>query len=192
MTGWRLIKACKRNSNNFLLLQHPSLKNPSHFTSPSPSIVSDLWGVLCLLQMMIIPSFGTWQSWVRQHMSVVPAFGRLRQELQELKASLGYLLRPCLRKQNTWQCTYTIFPRVQLKGSLETSAMNSEVFLRHQFICCGPENKSGVSQMLAKCSTTELCFRAPPCLKKQFSIQKRMAEVVFAWCSHGPCIEFSL
>lgn len=40
--------------------------------------------------------------------------------------------------------------------------MNSGVFLRHQFICCGPENKSGVSQMLAKCSTTELCFRAHP------------------------------
>lgn len=41
--------------------------------------------------------------------------------------------------------------------------MNSGVFLRHQFICCGPENKSGVSQILAKCSTTELCSRAHPC-----------------------------
>lgn len=76
-----------------------------------PSIISDLWGVLCLLQMMIIPMTGTWQSWELGNTCAVLAFGRLRQELQELKASLGYLTRPCLRKQNTWQCTYTIFPR---------------------------------------------------------------------------------
>jgi hypothetical protein len=31
--------------------------------------------------------------------SVIPALGRLWQEDQEMEASLGYLARPCLKKQ---------------------------------------------------------------------------------------------
>jgi hypothetical protein len=34
------------------------------------------------------------------HMAIIPALGRLRQEDHEFKASLGCLVRPCLKKSN--------------------------------------------------------------------------------------------
>jgi hypothetical protein len=33
-------------------------------------------------------------------MSVIPALGKLRQEGLECKASLEYIVRPCVKKQN--------------------------------------------------------------------------------------------
>jgi hypothetical protein len=33
-------------------------------------------------------------------MSIIPAFGRVRQEDQEFKASLGFIVRPPSQKQN--------------------------------------------------------------------------------------------
>lgn len=111
VTGWRLIKACKRNSNNFLLFSiphrriFPILQAQAH---PLSQIFGEYYAY-----------YKWWLYLVWEHdraeygntcLSAVLAFGSLRQELQELKASLGYLLRPCLRKQNTWQCTYPIFP----------------------------------------------------------------------------------
>jgi hypothetical protein len=45
----------------------------------------------------------------------IPAFGRLRQEDLKFKASLSYIVRPCLKqrekkkkKKNSWKLTFTI------------------------------------------------------------------------------------
>jgi hypothetical protein len=37
--------------------------------------------------------------WAWWHMLAIPVFGRLRQDDQEFQASLGYLIRTCLKKR---------------------------------------------------------------------------------------------
>jgi hypothetical protein len=54
-------------------------------------------------------------------MLVIPALGRLQQENNEFKVSLGYIVRPCLKKiyQNVSiypkQCQFTLKNRKTLK-----------------------------------------------------------------------------
>jgi hypothetical protein len=39
------------------------------------------------------------------HMPVIPVLSRLRQEVYEFKANMGYLIRPCLKNNwNTKDC----------------------------------------------------------------------------------------
>jgi hypothetical protein len=39
-------------------------------------------------------------SWAWWHTPVIPALGRLKQKNHGFKASLGYIVRPCLKKKN--------------------------------------------------------------------------------------------
>jgi hypothetical protein len=42
-------------------------------------------------------------------MPVIPALGRLRQEvLNSIKANLGYIAKPCLKKSKGWGCSSVV------------------------------------------------------------------------------------
>jgi hypothetical protein len=41
--------------------------------------------------------------WMQWYISVIPAFLRLRQEDHNFETNLGYIARPCLKKQNKSQ-----------------------------------------------------------------------------------------